>query len=208
VLIVGLTGGIGAGKSTVASMLQDRGATIIDVDAVGRAVIEPDGRAHAAVVAAFGPGIVGADGRIDRAALARTVFGHPDELARLTAISYPAINAELVELLDRLPRDGIVVLDMAILVEGNLGRADPEHSYQFVVTVEAPEEVRVARAVKRGMDEADARRRVASQASEDERRAVADAVIVNGSSQEALDVEVDHLWEMLCQRQQAKAAGD
>src|SRR5205814_4157833 len=95
-LIVALTGGIGAGKSTVAELLRRRGATVIDVDALGRAVLEPGGRAHDAVVAAFGPSVVDADGRIDRAALARVVFSDPTQLRRLTAISHPAINADLV----------------------------------------------------------------------------------------------------------------
>ena len=199
-LIVGLTGGIGAGKSTVAAMLQERGATIVDVDAIGRAVLEPGGRAFTAVAATFGPAVVDADGRIDRAALARIVFADAEQLDRLTAISYPAINAELVDLLDALPRDGIVVLDMAILVEGNLGRPDPEHSYEYVVTVEAPEEQRIARAVARGMSEADARRRLASQASEADRRAVADTVIVNDGSVDTLAAAVDRLWATLCER--------
>jgi dephospho-CoA kinase len=197
VLIVGLTGGIGAGKSTVARLLQDRGATVIDVDAIGRAVIEPGGRAYDAVVEAFGPSIVDADGRIDRTALARIVFSDAAQLERLTGISHPAINAELVGLLDALPRDATVVLDMAILAEGNLGRPDPEHSYEFVVTVEAPSEERIARAVARGMTEDDARRRMQSQASEDERRALADVVIVNDGSQRELEAKVGDLWTRL-----------
>jgi dephospho-CoA kinase len=197
VLIVGLTGGIGAGKSTVAALLQARGATVIDVDALGRAVIEPGGRAYDAVAAAFGPSILDPDGRVDRAALARIVFGNPGQLRRLTAISHPAINAELVDVLDRLPPDGIVVLDMAILVEGNLGRPDPDHSYSVVVTVEAPEEQRVARAVARGLSEADARRRLASQASEEERRAVAGIVIVNSGSPAELETRVEEVWQTL-----------
>jgi dephospho-CoA kinase len=200
VLIVGLTGGIGAGKSTVAALLKEKGAVVIDVDAIGRAVIEPDGRAYQAVVAAFGPSVVDTDGRVDRAALARIVFGNPEQLDRLTAISYPAINAELVDLLDDLPPGATVVLDMAILVEGNLGRPDPEHSYELVITVEAPEEQRVARAVTRGMSEEDARRRVASQASEEDRRAVADIVIVNSGSAAELEAKVDEVWQALIER--------
>jgi dephospho-CoA kinase len=122
VLIVGLTGGIGSGKSTVSAMLADRGAVVIDVDSLGREVIAPGGRAEAAVLAAFGPDIADDVGGIDRAALARAVFGRPDMLAQLTAISHPAINAELATQLDSLPADAVVVLDMAILVESNLGR--------------------------------------------------------------------------------------
>lgn len=199
-LIVGLTGGIGAGKSTVARLLAERGAVVIDVDALGHVVLEPGGRAYDQVIEAFGPAIVGPDGRIDRAALGRVVFGDPDALARLTAISHPAINAELVEALDQLPNDAIVVLDMAILVESNLGRVDPEHSYQLVVTVEAPVELRVQRAVARGMPEADVRRRLAAQASEDQRRAVAEIVIVNDGSEPDLEARVDEVWKELLSR--------
>ncbi len=195
VLIVGLTGGIGSGKSTVAGLLAAKGATVIDVDGLGRAVIAPGGRAESAVIDAFGPGVTGPDGHIDRAALARAVFGDADALARLTAISHPAINAELAERLDELPRDSIVVLDMAILVESNLGRGDPRHSYSHVVVVEAPEELRVRRAVQRGMAEPDVRARIAAQATDAERRAVAHAVVVNDADLVALASRVDQLWE-------------
>jgi dephospho-CoA kinase len=194
VLIVGLTGGIGSGKSTVASMLGAHGAHVVDVDALGRAVIAPGGRAESEVLDAFGPGVTTDDGHVDRAALARAVFGRPDELARLTAISHPAINAELAEHLDALPADTIVVLDMAILVESNLGRGDPAHSYSRVVVVEAPVELRVRRAVERGMREDDVRARIASQASDDDRRAVADVVVVNDGDLPQLSDRVDALW--------------
>jgi dephospho-CoA kinase len=201
VLIVGLTGGIGAGKSEVAGLLAERGAVVIDVDAIGREVLEPGGRAYEAVVAAFGPEIVDRDDRIDRAALARVAFGDPAQLAALTALSHPAINAELVARLDGLPGDSIVILDMAILAESDLGRPDPAHSYQFVVTVEAPLEMRVERAVRRGMDADDARRRAGAQASEEQRRAVADAVIVNDTDLSGVALQVDRLWQELMSRQ-------
>jgi dephospho-CoA kinase len=197
VLIVGLTGGIGSGKSTVASMLAARGAVVVDVDALGRAVIAPGGRAEAEVLAAFGPAVADAAGHVDRAALARQVFGRPDELARLTAISHPAINLELADVIDAQDGDAIVVLDMAILVESTLGRGDPEHSYTKVVVVEAPEELRVARAVARGMAEVDVRARIASQATDEARRAVADAVVVNDGDVEALAERVGVLWDQL-----------
>ena len=196
-LIVGLTGGIGSGKSTVAGMLAERGAAVIDVDAVGRQVIAPGGRAVTAVLAEFGPGVADADGHIDRAALAGAVFGDAAALARLTAISHPAINAELVERIDALSDDAIVVLDMAILVESHLGRIDPAHSYSRVVVVEAPEALRVERAVARGMREADVRARIASQASDAERRAVADVVVANDADLDTLTERVDALWQQL-----------
>jgi dephospho-CoA kinase len=196
-LIVGLTGGIGSGKSTVAGLLAGHGAHVIDVDAVGRQVIAPGGRAEAEVLAEFGPSIATTDGHIDRAALARAVFGTPDELFRLTAISHPAINAELADLIDALPANGIVVLDMAILVESSLGRLPDGRSYSMVVVVEAPVDLRVQRAVARGIQADDVRARIASQATDDERRAVADVVIVNDGDLEALTAAVVDLWSRL-----------
>lgn len=197
VLIVGLTGGIGAGKSSVANVLSSLGAVVIDVDAVGHAVLEPGGRAYDAVLAEFGTGILGEGGRIDRPALGRVVFRDPDALGRLTAISHPAINAELIERLDALPTDSVVVLDMAILVESQLGRVDPAHSYQVVVTVEAAEETRVRRAVARGMDEDQVRRRIAAQASEAERRGAARFVIVNDGNEADLTAAAEECWRDL-----------
>jgi dephospho-CoA kinase len=178
-------------------MLAHRGAVVIDVDAVGRDVIAPGGRAEAAVIEAFGDEVADGDGHIDRAALAATVFGDPAALAELTGISHPAINAELVDRLDALPADAVVVLDMAILVESNLGRLDPTHSYTTVVVVEAQAELRVARAVARGMAEADVRRRMAAQATDEQRRAVADIVIVNDSDLATLTERVDRAWAQL-----------
>lgn len=196
-LVIGLTGGIGSGKSTVAALLAEHGATVVDVDGVGRDVIAPGGRAEAGVLAEFGPDVAGEDGHIDRAALAAAVFGKPEALARLTAISHPAINEALVERIDALPGDAVVVLDMAILVESNLGRAMPRHGYTRVVVVEAPEDLRVARAVARGMQEADVRRRIASQATDAKRRAVADAVVTNDADLAALTARVGELWDRI-----------
>ena len=196
-LIVGLTGGIGSGKSTVARLLGERGAEIVDVDAVGRAVIAPGGRAEAAVQAEFGEGVVAADGSIDRRALARVVFEHPEGLARLEAISHPAINLALTEAVAAFADDAIVVYDMAILVESNLGRADPAHRYSHVVVVEAPLELRIGRAVERGMSEADVRARAANQATDEQRRAVADLVVRNDGDLVALQAGVDEAWQAI-----------
>ena len=183
---MGLTGGIGAGKSTAAQRFAALGAVLIDVDAVGHDVLRPGGKAHDAVLAAFGT--------VDRRELGRIVFADPAQLDRLTAISHPAINAELAEVVAAVPdADAVVVLDMAILAESNLGQG----LYTVVVTVEAPVEVRVARAVARGMDEADVRRRISNQASEEARRALAHHVIWNGGSADALRAEVDRVWAAL-----------
>ncbi len=198
-LIVGLTGGIGAGKSTVARALADRGAQVIDMDGLGHVVLEPGGRAYDGLVAEFGDDIVNDDGTISRPALGAKVFADSDALARLNAISHPAINAELAERLHASTAD-IVVLDMAILVESQLGRLDPPWSYTLVITVEAPVELRITRAVQRGMDEADARRRVERQASEAERRAIADRVITNEADEPALLAQVDDCWTWLTEK--------
>ena len=183
-LIIGLTGGIGAGKSTVARLLEAKGAAVIDVDRLGHVVLEPGGKAHDAVLDAFGT--------VDRRQLGAIVFADPAALARLTAISHPAINAELVEVLAGIDRE-VVVLDMAILAEGNLGRG----VYEVVITVEAPIELRVARAVARGMDEGDVRRRLAAQASEDDRRQLAQYVLVNDGTEAELAAQVDACWTAL-----------
>jgi dephospho-CoA kinase len=190
VLVVGLTGGIGAGKSTVAAMLAARGAHAIDVDALGRAVIAPGGRATDAVVAEFGPGVRGADGGVDRSALAALVFADPDALARHLAIVHPAIDEEIRAALAVLPDDAVAVLDMAVLAESRLGHGQ----YTTVVVVEAPAEVRVERAVARGMGADDVRARMANQASDADRRALADAVIVNDGDRAALEDQVDAWW--------------
>jgi dephospho-CoA kinase len=206
VLVIGLTGGIGSGKSTVAALLAERGAVVIDVDRLGREVIAPSGRAERAVIEELGAGICDAAGHIDRAALARMVFAEPEALARLTRISHPAINAELAQRLDALPQDAVVVLDMAILVESNLGRGDPEHSYSRVISVEAPTEVRIERAVTRGMARADVEARIAAQASDAERRAVADIVVTNDADLVHLFARVDELWATI-RRWRVRSAG-
>ena len=193
VLVIGLTGGIGSGKSTVAGLLELRGATVIDVDALGRQVIAPDGRAEATVVKAFGPDIVDTAGHIDRNALAAVVFGRPDALGRLTEISHPAIDAEIDERLHDLPCDAIVVLDMAILVESVLGLG----RYTRVVVVEAPADVRVERAVARGMQADDVRARMASQTTDARRRDVADVVLSNDGDLPTLSARVDELWTQI-----------
>ena len=185
-LVVGLTGGIGAGKSTAASRFAELGAVLVDVDAIGHDVLRPGGRAHDAVLEAFGT--------VDRRELGAIVFADPAQLDRLTAISHPAINAELAEVLAAVQGSvGVVVLDMAILAESVLGRG----MYTVVVTVEAPIELRVARAVARGMPEEDVRRRLAAQASEETRRAIAHHVIVNDGDEAWLREQVDRVWAAL-----------
>ncbi|WP_419919567.1 dephospho-CoA kinase [Candidatus Poriferisocius sp.] len=199
-LVVGLTGGIGAGKSTAAERFAERGAVVIDVDAIGREVLAPGGRAERGVIDAFGPGILDEHGRIDRARVAAEVFGRPDRLATLEAISHPAINAELDQRLGELAGGGevqVVVLDMAVLAESRLGRLESGRGYTKVVVVEAPEAVRLPRLIQRGLTEEQARARMASQATDARRRALADHVIVNSGSPSDLAAAVDRVWAEL-----------
>ncbi len=191
--VVGLTGGIGSGKTTVASMLAERGARVIDCDALGRLVAEPDGRAYPAIIERFGPGVVAADGRIDRPALASIVFSDPAALADLNAITHPAIDEEIVDRLRALPADSIAVLDMAVLTESSLGAG----IYEYVVVVEADPVGRVERLIARGLTEADARARMASQATDEQRRAIADAIVPNTGDLEELQRAVDVVWNTI-----------
>ncbi|MFV2040328.1 MAG: dephospho-CoA kinase [Acidimicrobiales bacterium] len=192
-LVIGLTGGIGSGKSTVASLLAIRGAEVIDVDALGRAVLEPDGGAYAAVVATFGEEILDGDGMVDRAALGREVFGAGSRLAELEAISHPAINRNLAKRLEATSA-AVVVLDMAVLAESRLGWAGEARLYQRVVVVEAPVPVRLERLVERGMSEKQAGDRMAAQATDEQRRLLADVVIPNAGSIADLENQLDALW--------------
>jgi dephospho-CoA kinase len=183
-LVVGLTGGIGSGKSTVSSMLAARGATVIDADAVHRENMAPGGRVHDAVLARFGT--------VDRPALASIVFADPDALADLNALTHPAVGEVIAERLAVLAdTDGVVVLDVPLLVESpTLG-----HTVTKVIVVDAPEDVAVERLVEqRGMDEADARARIAAQATRADRLARADFVIDNAGTREDLEAEVDRCW--------------
>ena len=196
--IVGLTGGIGAGKSAASEMFRRHGAEVIDVDGLGRAVLEPGGGAYEAVIARFGERIVAPEGRIDRAALAGIVFADREDLDALEAISHPAINREIDRRLDDIAGrdpDALVVLDMAILIGSRLGRDLPSgRRYDTVVVVDAPEAVRIERLVsRRGMSESDARARIAAQPTDGERHAVADHVLVNDGDLDALDRAVAEL---------------
>lgn len=200
-VIIGLTGGIGVGKSTAAGLLAERGAHIVDVDAICKEVIEPGGPAHRAVLDRFGAHVVGTDGRLDRAALAAVVFGDPTALADLTAISHPAANEVMAWEVASQPPGTVSVLDVAVLVEyPRLGRwADgPGGGYGQVVVVEAPLAVRLERLVaQRGMSEADALARIQAQVDDAERREVANHLLDNGGDLAQLSAQVDQLWALL-----------
>jgi dephospho-CoA kinase len=177
----------------VARLLERRGAVVVDCDALGRLVVEPGGRAYDGVVASFGPAVVGPGGHIDRAALASVVFADPAALARLNALTHPAIDDEIAARVAAAPPGSIVVLDMAVLVETELGAGQ----YEVVVVVEADLDVRIDRLAQRGLDEASARARIAAQANDEQRRAVADCVVRNDGDLESLDRDVARLWDHL-----------
>jgi dephospho-CoA kinase len=189
VLRIGLTGGIGSGKSTVARLLAERGARVVDADRIAREVVEPGTPGLAAVVAEFGEGVLTPDGALDRPALAALVFGDPAARARLDAVVHPLVRARAAELVADAPADAVVVQDVPLLVE--TGQAA---SYDLVLVVETDTETRVARLVDRGLAAEDARARIASQASDEQRRAVADVVLRNDGDRDALADQVDAFW--------------
>jgi dephospho-CoA kinase len=190
---VGLTGGIGSGKSTVAGMLAAKGAVIIDADRIARELVEPGGEALAELVTEFGPRILAADGSLSRAELAGMAFSDPRATERLNAIMHPLIRAEAARQLTAAQDAPVVVYDMPLLVE--TGQAD---LVDVVVVVDVPEDVQVERAVRlRGLDEADVRRRMEVQAAREDRIAAADAVIDNSGPVEETQAAVDALWSWL-----------
>ena len=190
-LTVGLTGGIGAGKSTVARRLVQRGALLIDADVIAREVVEPGSAGLAAVVEAFGHDVLDPEGRLDRPVLGKLIFGSAQRRAALNAIVHPRVAARTAELIAATPPDAIVVNDVPLLVENRMGAA-----YHLVVVVAVPADERVRRLVhERGMAESDARARVQSQASDDQRRAAADVWLDNTGTPTDLAAQVDRLWE-------------
>lgn len=189
-LRVGLTGGIGSGKSTVAGRLAEHGATVIDADRLAREVVAPGTDGLAEVAAEFGDRVLAGDGSLDRAALAATVFADEAARKRLNAILHPRIGARTAELTAAAPPDAVIVHDVPLLVEGGMAPA-----YHLVLVVHADVEARVRRLAEgRGMAEADARARIATQADDEARRAVADVWLDNSGTPDTVLAEVDALW--------------
>lgn len=192
VLLLGLTGGIGSGKSTVSAMLADRGAVIIDADAITRAVQQPGMPVFDAIVERFGAQVVAPDGQLDRKALAGIVFA--DEAAKkdLEHIVHPAVGVEMITMLqNETDTDHVVVYDVPLLVES----ARKDMNFAGVIVVDIDPDVAVQRVVEqRGMDEHDVRARIANQASREERLAVADQVIDNSGTRDDLERRVDEVW--------------
>ncbi|MFA5889568.1 MAG: dephospho-CoA kinase [Actinomycetota bacterium] len=193
-LLVGLTGGIGAGKSTVSGMLAAHGAVVVDADRIARDVVEPGTPAFRRIVERFGPDVVRPDGTLDRARLASRVF--EDDAARdeLNAIVHPEVMRVIASRVEELKDGGsVVVLDVPLLLEIGGGEG-----LDCVVVVEADEDARIDRVVNdRGMSARDVRARIAAQASSQQRRALADVVLSNDGTPEELRTQVDALWERL-----------
>ncbi|MFF7243747.1 dephospho-CoA kinase [Embleya sp. NPDC008237] len=190
---VGLTGGIGAGKSEVARRLAELGAVVIDSDRIAREVVAPDTPGLAAVVAEFGESVLLPDGSLDRPGLGRIVFGSPERLAALNAIVHPLVGARAAELTAAAGDDAVLVNDVPLLAENDLAKL-----YDLVVVVDASPETQLDRLVRlRGMPEADALARMGAQATRAERLAIADVVIDNDGPLSALEPQVLALWERL-----------
>ncbi|MEV0980436.1 dephospho-CoA kinase [Streptomyces sp. NPDC049915] len=195
-LTVGLTGGIGAGKSEVSRLLVECGAVLIDADRIAREVVEPGTPGLASVVEAFGPEVLTPDGSLDRPKLGSIVFSDPEKLAVLNAIVHPLVGARSRELEQAAAKDAVVVHDVPLLTENGLAPL-----YDVVVVVDASPATQLDRLVRlRGMTEEDARARMAAQASREKRREIADIVIDNDVPLEQLQARVREVWAELARR--------
>lgn len=205
VLLVGLTGGIGSGKSTVSAMLAERGAVIIDADAIVREIQQPGGLAYKGIVDRFGPEVVAGDGTLDRAALAAIVFNDEGARQDLNNLTHPLVGQVMAERIGaNAATDNIVVLDIPLLVE----RGREVYGVAGVIVVDCPVEEAVRRLVDhRGFTEADARARVAAQVSREDRLAMADFVVDNAGPVEALAAQVDACWAWLQELRSSAATG-
>lgn len=198
-LKVGLTGGIGAGKSEVSRLLVASGAVLIDADKIAREVVEPGTPGLAKVVEAFGQEILAPDGTLDRPKLGSIVFADPQKLAALNAIVHPLVGARSADLEDAAPDDAVVIHDVPLLAENGLAPL-----YDLVVVVDASPETQLDRLVRlRGMSEADARARMAAQAAREKRLEIADLVIDNDGPLEGLEQRVGVVWADLAGRARA-----
>jgi dephospho-CoA kinase len=202
-LAVGLTGGIGSGKSAVADLLVERGALLIDADQVARDVVAPGGPAYQPLIDRFGPEIVAADGTIDRQALADIAFADEESRLALNAITHPAIGIRMIEMRDALAdTDHIVVLAIPLLTA--LHRETVK--LHKVVVVDTPTDIALERLLSgRGFDRADAEARIRAQISRDERKKEADYVLDNSADRPALEREVAKLWDWLLAAQKELA---
>lgn len=197
---VAVTGGIGSGKSAVSARLAARGAVVVDADAIAREVVEPGTPGLAAVVAEFGPGVLLADGALDRPAMAAIVFADPERRRALEAIVHPLVAQRSAELLAAAAAGSFVVYDVPLLAETMSTSRIDGHGFDAVVVVTAPRDVRVARLVGRGLTAADAEARIDAQATDAERLALADHVVDNSGTLDDLEAAVDAVWAALTHR--------
>jgi len=189
---LGLTGGIGSGKSTAARMFADLGATVIDADAIAKEVLEPGQLGYESIVNKFGDEILDSSGNVDRSALAAKVFENSAELKELEDIVHPAVASKVLEIRESLPAGVTVIYDTPLLVEKKL-----QDQFDQVVVVLAPEPLRTQRLIDRGLAERDIAARMSKQASDDQRRAVANFVIDNSGSLAQLRAQVQNVWNQI-----------
>ncbi|MEX0651582.1 MAG: dephospho-CoA kinase [Actinomycetota bacterium] len=195
-LLVGLTGGIGSGKSTVARMLASRGAVVLDADGLARDAVEPGTPGYDAVMARFGDAVVMPGGSIDRAALASIVFGDDSARTDLESIVHPQVRRAIAEAVAaRADSDDVVVVDSPLLIE-----TGAHEGFPVVIVVTASEESRIARLAARGMSDSDVRSRMAAQIPLEDKAAHADVLLDNEGDERALEVQVDRLWADLRER--------
>lgn len=201
-LKVGLTGGIGAGKSEVSRLLVEHGAVLIDADRIAREAVAPGTPGLAAVVEAFGEGVLAADGSLDRPRLGSIVFADPEKLAVLNSIVHPLVGARSRELEEAAAADAVVIHDVPLLTENSLAPL-----YDLVIVVDASPETQLDRLIRlRGMAEEDARARMAAQATREQRREIADIVIDNDVPLDALHKRVAEVWDDLVRRARVASA--
>ncbi|GAB3165363.1 dephospho-CoA kinase [Microbispora hainanensis] len=195
-LKVGLTGGIGSGKSEVSRLLAARGAVVVDADKIAREVVEPGTPGLTEIVEAFGEDVLRPDGTLDRERLGAIVFADAEKLKILNGIVHPKVGERSKQLQREAPDDAVVVYDVPLLAENNLAPL-----YDVVIVVDTPDDVRLERLQRfRGMREEDARARIAAQASREDRLRIADIVIRNEGSLDDLEAQVDKVWQDLSSR--------
>lgn len=204
-LFVALTGGIASGKSTISQRLQELGAVTVDADELARLVVSPGWPALTEIERTFGAGVIDTDGSLDRPALAKEVFGHPEKLQQLNGIVHPAIREYVDDLIAKIAREhpeGVLVYEIPLLVES-------EHDYQFdlVLVAEAPEDMRISRMIEhRGMTEEEAKARLSHQATNEERRAIADILIDTSGTFEETITQTDAAWKRIQQQTVERAS--
>ncbi len=191
-MYVGLSGGIGSGKSTVAKMFAELGAVVIDADAIAKEVLEPGQIGFENVLVHFGNEVLDSSGNIDRKQLAKLVFNNKSQLAHLEGIVHPAVIARVAEIRESLPHDAVVIYDTPLLFEKKL-----QSQFDKVIMVVSDLELRKARLLERGLSLQDIEARIASQATDDEKVAVADNVIVNNGSMQDLRDQVLKAWNQI-----------